>query len=158
MRLWHYQTIPFLPTAQLLGQWRECCAVARDWANEELRHPLVKPVECYPVEDFIIFCRMVKDEMESRGYNIQEYTIAKLKDNFFKIFMITENDVVHCRAVIDDIWSGKENRIWGGEIFDHWHNRTYLEICYWNLYEKYLCGCIPDEEWLRYLEGGKELV
>ena len=29
MRLWHKDLIPRLPRQQLLGQWRECCLIAK---------------------------------------------------------------------------------------------------------------------------------
>ena len=29
MRLWHKDLIPVLPRQQLLGQWRECCLIAK---------------------------------------------------------------------------------------------------------------------------------
>lgn len=29
MRLWHKDLIEVLPRQQLLGQWRECCAIAK---------------------------------------------------------------------------------------------------------------------------------
>ena len=33
------------------------------------------------------------------------------------------------------------------EIYKEKMNYNYLQICYWNLYEKYLCGGIPVEDW-----------
>ena len=29
MRLWHKDLIPVLPRQQLIGQWRECCLIAK---------------------------------------------------------------------------------------------------------------------------------
>lgn len=161
MRLWHYKMISFLPTAQLLGQWRECCAIAQEWANERhLKHPLVKPVTNYPPEEFLIYCRLVKEEMANRGFKVQDYTVARLKDNVFKILSEFENDYRSMRATIDDIWNGYNwvGRLERWKLFDKWHNNTYFDICYWNLYEKYLCECVPEEEWIRFLEGGREIV
>lgn len=158
MRLWHYKTISFLPTAQLLGQWRECCAIASRWAAEGTpRHALVNPVLNYPIEDYIIFCKLVYSEMCNRGYYPQEYTVAKLKDSFVTIYLYDAKDIPAIRETIEEIWRFDFN-VDDLVIFEKWHNQEYLEICYWNLEEKYLCGCIPEAEWQRYLEGGKELI
>ena len=34
MRLWHKDLISVLPRQQLLGQWRECCLIARNIAEK----------------------------------------------------------------------------------------------------------------------------
>ena len=48
MRLWHKDLIAFLPRKQLLGQWRECCAIARNIAvNGTPNHVLVNKVLDY---------------------------------------------------------------------------------------------------------------
>ena len=160
MRLWHYKTIGFLPATQLLGQWRECCGIASRWAAEgSPRHALVNKVLQYPIEDFIIFCKLVYDEMVRRGYSPQEYVVARLKDSFVTIYLYDGDDVPSLRRYIDEVWNCRApddiNEI---VIFDGWHNEKYLGQCYKNMEEKYDCGCIPEPEWQRYLEGGKELV
>jgi hypothetical protein len=33
------------------------------------------------------------------------------------------------------------------EIYNAWMDVTYLKICYYNLYEKFLCGGISQEDW-----------
>ena len=158
MRLWHYKTIGFLPATQLLGQWRECCGIASRWAAEgSPRHALVNKVLQYPIEDYIIFCKLVYDEMCNRGYYPQEYTVARLKDSFVTIYLYDAKDIPAIRETIEEIWRF-DFKVDDLVIFEKWHNQEYLEICYWNLEEKYLCGCIPEAEWQRYLEGGKELV
>ena len=159
MRLWHYKLIHILPRAQLIGQWRECCAVAQVWANEhDIRHPLVRPVLNYPPEELLLYSRLVADEMEYRGYHLQEYSVANLKDNIFKCRDMSRDPDL--RQAIDDIWNGYDwnERLAEDILFYHWHNETYLRICYWNLLEKYLCGCVPDDEWARFEEGGRELI
>ena len=158
MRLWHYRTISFLPTLQLLGQWRECCSIASRWAAEGTpRHLLVNPVLHYPIEDFMIFCKIVYDTMIERGYKPQEYCVARLKDHIAMIYLYDAKDIPVIRDTIDDLWNYSYNpkEI---VIFEHWHNDEYLTINYWNMREKYLCGGIPEPEWQRYLEGGRELV
>lgn len=159
MRLWHYKMISFLPEAQLRGQWRECCAIAQEWASTRyLKHPLVKPLLNYAPTEFIVYCKLVMDEMHARGFNTYEYTEAKLKDNLFMIYMDMEpmDNHKHARDLIDYIWEKGCSYTEG--LFPHWHNDEYFSICYYNLEEKFLCGCVPPTEWARFLEGGREYV
>lgn len=44
------------------------------------------------------------------------------------------------------------------EIYINWHNKEYLQICYWNLKEKYLCGGIPKEEWFPIFEYMRNML
>lgn len=157
MRLWHYGIIPFLPSAQLLGQWRECCAVASRWAETgHPNHALVNPVTNYGVEEFVQYCKMVKDEMNRRGYICEEYTVCKLLSNFTKIAIrYCNEDYNEFQNRMHDIWDGREVIT---DIFSKWHNDTYLTICYWNMYEKFLCGCINPYEWEVMEEGGRGYV
>lgn len=154
MRLWHYKLIPVLPTAQLLGQWRECCAIASRWAeNGTPNHALVNLVMDYGAEEFVQYCYYVHREMCRRYFNPSPYTVATLKDNFAKIHSRLEcsHDTEQFRQLVDDIWA---SRIEIEKIFEHWHTDTYLSICYWNLLEKYMCGCIPPEEWIELEDWG----
>ena len=48
VRLWHKDLIQYLPRQQLLGQWREVCAIARNIAvNGTTNHVLVNKVLDY---------------------------------------------------------------------------------------------------------------
>ena len=96
--------------------------------------------------------------MDERGFQVYEWEEVKLKDNIFKIYrneFCVEQKQKHYRELMDDVWSGKTTYT---SIFTHWHNASYLEICWWILYEKYSCSCISDEEWARIEERGRELV
>jgi uncharacterized protein (TIGR02328 family) len=151
--------ISYLPNAQLLGQWRECCAVAQKWADNTLNHAIVNQVMNYPVEDFIEYCFLVKQSMHERGWNTTEYAEVKLKDNFFRILELQgENDFVDMRATINRMMDRGEKNVWGHRIFEKWHTEDYYDICYRNLEEKYLCGCVPETEWARFCEGGLQYV
>ena len=159
MRLWHYRTIGFLPTAQLLRQWRECCGIAGTWAARgSPNHALVNRVLQYPIEDFIVYCKLVYDEMIRRGYSPSEYAVAKLKDSFVTIYLYDGSEIDSLRHYIDIIWNGETPDAQEIDIFKGWHNDKYLSQCYFNMEEKYDCGCVPEPEWQRYLEGGKKLV
>ena len=128
MRLWHKELIKVLPTQQLVGQWRECCCIARNIAvNKTPNHALVNKIMDYPLEHFWNYTRLVYDEMIERGYEC----------NFNRFWKW----VTPARSfwLIDDVPME--------ELFDGWHNRRYYWQCYYNLEEKYDCGLISDQEW-----------
>ena len=35
------------------------------------------------------------------------------------------------------------------KLFSSWHNHRYLKQCYYNLQEKFDCGGISEEEWIK---------
>ena len=128
MRLWHYQLIPYLDRQRLLGQWHECCLIAKN--IKELgtpNHILVNKIMDYPIGEFITYGMIVEYEMRSRGYKVD-------KNKFLKYF--DADTVVNIR----------ENH-----IFEGWHNERYLTICFWNLYEKYWVGGMTNDEWKKIL-------
>ena len=117
MRLWHWKLIPVLPRQQLLGQWRECNAIARNLKERGTpNHILVNPVCEYPAIEFRAYCTMIWEELQHRGYSVME---NPFKDTDGVIF----------------------------PIFDGWHDEQYLLQCYFNLQEKYDRGAIPYREW-----------
>lgn len=123
MRLWHKDLIDVLPRQQLLGQWRECCCIAKNIAMYGTpNHVLVNRILDYPLDDFVTYTVWVQGEMERRGYICDSGA-------FFKW--------INQRAGLRDF----------GEVFYDWHNEKYLQQCYFNLEEKYDCGGITDEEW-----------
>lgn len=128
MRLWHKDLICVLPQKQLVSQWRECCAIARNIAvNGSPNHILVNKVMDYPMEEFWIYARLVFQEMKNRGYSCDFSRFSKWLPDI---------------SVADDK-AGEVN------IFAGWHTERYLWQCYANLEEKYDCGGIPDDEFLK---------
>ena len=130
MRLWHRDLIPYLPRKQLLGQWRECCLIAKNIAETGTpNHLLVNKIMDYPIEHFIVYSREAYHEMLARGYNCNSDCFEKHIGNFFS--------------------AGREN---GNELyirddFPNWHDAEYFFTCLFNLNEKFLCGGIPADEW-----------
>ena len=123
MRLWHKDLISVLPRQQLLGQWRECCLIAKNIAeNGTPNHILVNKIMEYPLEHFHYYTGMIHDEMLNRGYKVNY-------SRFDKWLHLEEN---HCTY---------------DKLFNDWHNRRYFIQCYYNLQEKYDCGGITHEEW-----------
>ena len=123
MRLWHKDLIPYLPRQQLLSQWRECCCIAKSIHDKGTpNHILVNKIMDYPIEHFIAYTTLVKQEMQKRNYKCDTSRFTKwLK---WDSFTILEN-----------------------EIFEDWHNERYLKQCLFNLEEKFMCGGITKEEW-----------
>ena len=136
MRLWHKNMIPFLPDNQLRGQWQECVLIAKDLQEKgKTNHLLINILEEYPHNDFMTYCWYVYQEMQNRGFAV---TLASMR----KVFNI--------RYHIDT------------DIFNGWHNKEYLRVCYSNLYEKYKFGRgksrITETEWQRLLGGYKYIT
>lgn len=124
MRLWHKELLSVLSRQQLLGQWRECCAIAKSIAeNGTPNHVLVNRIMDYPLEHFCAYIHLVEHEMRRRGYRCDISKAMKY---------LPEYDNEHLMFY---------------EIFPVWHNGSYLRQCIYNLEEKYDAGAIPEDEW-----------
>lgn len=125
MRLWHKNLIEVLPTQHLVAQWRELSAIAGAiQKNGTPNHILVNFVLDYDYDNFISYAAEVREELADRG----------------------------CRTMIavwNKITSLKEDwkRIPLHSIYIEKMDNKYLTICYYNLYEKYLCGGINQKDW-----------
>lgn len=125
MRLWHKDLITVLPRQQLLGQWRELCAIIRNIeANGTPNHVLVNKVMNYPPNHLNVYAMAVSDEMRRRGYKCD---ISKFSDKMNKHLGIA------FPVSIDNVFPG-------------WMDDRYLRQCYYNLEEKHDCGAIADED------------
>ncbi|WP_010304808.1 pyrimidine dimer DNA glycosylase/endonuclease V [Kurthia senegalensis] len=111
MRLWHYEIIPFLPKGQLLSQWRELNSI---FAKED-RHVLINYVYEYDRTDLRAYTKLIMDEMGKRGYRIRSFDKM---NNYFS--GVADVPVAH--------------------PFVNHHNDEYLEICFYNLKEKFIRG------------------
>ena len=126
MRLWHWQLIPYLPKSQLVAQWRELNSIFK----KQDKHILINYVYEYPKNCLFGYSSKVITEMKKRGYKIKNWDNW---DNYFKDIKKdhTCDDYVHINP------------------FKNHHNKQYLEICYFNLEEKYIRGQkdFDDETW-----------
>lgn len=130
MRLWHKDLISVLPSKQLLGQWRECCAIAGNIKRLSFpNHILVNRIMDYHLSHFYKYCSLVSNEMYERGFNISDTAINKIME-------ITDQDI---RMGIEFITTE--------ELFSGWHNERYLKQCLYNLQEKYDCKGISESDW-----------
>lgn len=131
MRLWHKDLIPYLPRKQLLGQWRECCCIAKNITVDGTpNHILVNKIMDYPIEHFIRYSAEVARCMTNYGYHINI-------DRFERYF----------EDIMDDI-----EILSLSDIFNGWHNDRYLRQCLYNLQEKYDCGGVSQQEFDRITE------
>lgn len=127
MRLWHKDFLNVLPRQQLVSQLRECVLIAKN--IKELgkpNHILVNPIMNYPLEHFVKYVDDVISTIEVRGYRVKPETIEKIK-NYLNI-------------------KDFQNNIRKIDLFCGWHNVFYLDICFYNLWEKYKCGGISEME------------
>lgn len=134
MRLWHKDLIPVLPREQLVAQWRELSAIAGAIQKKGTpNHVLVNFVLDYDFDHFINYAAAVRSEMVTRGYK-------------------TMNSVWEKISSLKPDWKGLpiEN------IYPEKMNKDYLKICYYNLYEKYLCGGIKQNDWNLIIKKYKE--
>ena len=69
MRLWHQDLLCVLPRQQLMGQWRECCLIAKNIAEKgKPNHILVNRIMDYSLSHFYFYAIAVRNEMNHRGY------------------------------------------------------------------------------------------
>lgn len=124
MRLWHKDLIEVLPRQQLLGQWRECCAIASSVASIGTpNHVLVNAVTDYPMCHLYTYGTYVANEMRKRGYKCNFEKFSHYFTYPHEMLIVSKND-----------------------LFSYWHNDRYLRQCYYNLEEKYDCGAITRME------------
>lgn len=151
MRLWHKDLIPYLPRQQLLGQWRECCAIARNLKNFGTpNHILVNRILEYPTEHFYTYGQFIVNEITERGYHVD----GKVWKNFVRDLMIFNENRLGGNAREerkgDEGWIihyFDEFPVPYERLFSEWHNDRYLKQCFSNLEEKFDCGGVPVENW-----------
>ena len=159
MRMWHYKFVPYLPTSQVLGLWKECLHICEEWAVEgTIKNPLNNYIELCPLIDFIYYINLVYVSVRRRGFTIDEYTKAKVIDWLYVISLydvVDDEDLITGGDIRETIRECAFPENYGeirGEdidfiIFYRVHDETYMQICYYALYERYLRGLIPVKEW-----------
>lgn len=141
MRCYHKDLIDVLPRNQLLGQWRECCAIASNLANIGTpNHILVNKIMEYTPDHFYTYTMLVYEEFVRRGYKVNPRTINTLKDNLYKAF--GKDDFI----LIDQ-----------NELFKGWHSTRYLLQCLCKIEEFYDCGGIKFEDWFKILNKTRSM-
>ena len=148
MRLWPYQLLSVLPGQYLLGQWRECLAVAGMYVQEDgkIKHATVKRVCEYDLDHFVVYCHLVKQEMNKRGYTVGENALMKLDKDVSFLARISQ-----CKVENGDDPKIQRAYVTHGErrepLFEGWQGDRYLKQCLYMFQEKYDVGTLSDEEW-----------
>ena len=127
MRIWHIDLIKVLPREQLVAAWRELSAISGSIQKKgSPNHILVNFVLDYDFDHFISYAYYVREEMTRRGYRTMNSVWEKI------VALKPDYSILPLK-----------------EVFAKKMNDTYLDICWYNLYEKYLCGGIRDENWMK---------
>lgn len=127
MRLWHTSLISVLPREQLVSQWRELSAIAGAiQKNGTPNHLLVNFVLDYDYNHFISYAYYIRQEMTRRNYR-------------------TMNSVWNKIVALKPDWE----LLPFTDVYPEKMDDVYLEICSWNLYEKYICGGISNSEMIQ---------
>lgn len=133
MRLWHTSLIKVLPREQLVALWRELSACVGSIQKKGTpNHLLVNFIMDYDFDHFISYAYYVREEMTRRGYRT-------MNSVWEKIISLKPNYTI---LPIEIVYLAKMNNI-------------YFNVCWYNLYEKYLCGGIKDEDWRKIDELAK---
>lgn len=118
MRLWHQEIIHKLPTQQLLGQNRECCALrGNGWGR---KHSTVDYVFTHSPYMLYEYHLLIMKEMRRRGYKVDKLWYNPLY-----------------RGKICEPYNIEEvNYEKHGNVIYKEHNNSYLKECLDNLYGK----------------------
>ena len=127
MRLWHTSLIKVLPREQLVAQWRECSALASNIQKKgSPNHILCNFIMDYNFDHLISYAYYVREEMTRRGYRTMNSVWEKI------VSLKSDYTILPLK-----------------EVYAKKMNNTYFDICWYNLYEKYLCGGIKEEDWVK---------
>ena len=126
MRLWHTSLIKVLPREQLVAQWRELSAIVGAIQKKGTpNHILVNFIMDYDFDHLISYAYYVREEMTRRGYRTMNSVWEKI------VFLKPDYTILPLK-----------------EVYVRKMSNTYFDICWYNLYEKYLCGGIQNMDWL----------
>lgn len=122
IRIWHTKLITALPREQLVAAWRELSAIAGAiQKNGTPNHVLVNFVLDYSFDHFISYAYYIRQEMTARKYRTMNSVWDKI------VALKPEWELLP----LDEVYAQKMSNF-------------YLEICYYNLYEKYDCGMFDN--------------
>ena len=106
----------------MVAQWRELSAIAGAIEKSGTpNHVLVNFVLDYDYDNFISYAHYIREEMTKRGIR----TMSTVWDKIVKL---------------KPEWTLLPFE----KIYEQKMDDLYLKICYYNLYEKYLCGMFDD--------------
>ena len=115
MRLWHYKLLKYLPSLQLIAQWRELNSIFKKQDN----HILINYIYDYPESDLMSYAELVLSELHKRRIKVN-----KGKDSNYAKW-------------VDATFPKEETITLTQTPFEYHHNMRYLTQCFYNLQEKY---------------------
>ena len=115
MRLWHYELLPYIPTSQLIAQWRELNCIFKA-GKDRINHILINYVKEYDDSHLFAYTQMVLKEMTNRGILVKDFSNMA---QYFKCGAISLTEIKIIKP------------------FPKHHTMRYLSQCYYNLQEKY---------------------
>lgn len=121
MRIWSKALIPVLPTKQLKSMRYELGDMIKQHPN--IKHPLVKFANNYDIMFLYSYFMEVCKEMGNRNINMN------------KSYNDSICDIACSKTRSSENYKFSED------------NKVYLQICRWNLYEKFIRGMITEDEW-----------
>lgn len=120
MRLWHQTLIHYLPRQQLLGQFRECCALkGLGWGR---KHSTVDYIFKYDIAHLYQYQLIVMHEMAARGYTPD----SKWYSRTYRGKNIQDASLIDIGTYVRGVH----------EIIYPEHNDKYLKECLLNLQSK----------------------
>lgn len=137
MRIWSKALIPVLPTKQLKSMRYELGDMIKQHPN--IKHPLVKFANNYDIGYLGNYFCQVCDEMDERGIN------HKISYDGEILNIVRDNSKYGVHDKYADI-----------SLQFNEDDKVYLQICRWNLYEKFIRGTITEEEWCKIMLVCKE--
>ena len=130
MRIWHKELIQVLPDKQLLGQWRELCAIASNIKNKGTpNHLLVNKVTQFSLDHLYTYAMQVYNEMSRRGFSANWESFQRHLPTATVFYFVPFEELFNNQNL-------------------HWHTPRYFWQCYYNLEEKADCGGMSPMEWL----------
>lgn len=136
MRIWSKVLIPVLPTKQLKSMRYELGDMIKQYPN--IKHPLVKFANDYDIAYLGQYFALVCREFDKRKINHNTCYDGKI------LLIMEEKTKKSYREVLDTDLTFDED------------DKVYLQICCWNLYEKFIRGIILKEEWIDIIQVCKE--
>lgn len=139
MRIWHFLLLPYLPNTQFKGQLRELVAIMHDWRDKgATNHLLINKVMNYSKNNLTQYFLYYECEYHKR--------YGKYLEKYRKEFIDFQKGSIKNTSY---------------NPFPEWHNEIYLNICMWNLYEKFLSlgkSKLTAFEWEKLCEGYKKIT
>jgi uncharacterized protein (TIGR02328 family) len=132
MRLWHYKLVGFLPSQQLLGQHRKCCALRGKGWNK--KHSTVDYVFTYSRLKLFYYHLLVISEMTRRGYKVNKnwlaYSYRGRKLGFCDVLFFP------LKYSLEDSFVKDIRYVYEGAFAYVEHDDAYYNVCIQNLLKK----------------------